>query len=257
MDNKSQYLNNFKFGLISGISAIIVSHPIDTIKTNIQESKPINYNLKSLYKGLSAPLLGVGLEKSLVFGVFESTRPMTQSDVISGALSGLTASFVVTPFERIKILFQTNQGDWGFIKQNLNPRFMFQGLSATFYRETPGFAIYFSIYNYLKDNRKYIAKTFNLEKFMPDKISLAESFAFGSVAGSTAWIFIYPQDRIKTHIQAITTKNIGFVEGFKEIITKGGGYRGLYKGFHFALMRAIPLHATAFASMEFCKKYLQ
>lgn len=253
----SQYLNNFKFGLISGISAIIVSHPIDTIKTNIQESKPINYNLKSLYKGLSAPLLGVGLEKSIVFGVFESTKHVTQSDVLSGALSGMTASFVVTPFERIKILFQTNQGDWGFIKRNLKPRFMFQGLSATFYRETPGFAIYFSIYNYLKENRKFFAKKFNFEKFMPDKISLAESFAFGSIAGSTAWIFIYPQDRIKTHIQAITTKNIGFVEGFKEIITKGGGYRGLYKGFHFALMRAIPLHATAFATMEFCKKYLQ
>lgn len=257
MDNKSQYLNNFKFGLISGISAIIVSHPIDTIKTNIQESKPINYNLKSLYKGLSAPLLGVGLEKSVVFGVFETTRPITQSDVISGALSGLTASFVVTPFERIKILFQTNQGNWGWIRQNLNPRFMFQGLSATFYRETPGFAIYFSIYNYLKDNRKYMAKMLNFEKNLPDKISLTESFIFGSVAGSTAWIFIYPQDRIKTHIQAMVDKKIGFVDGFKEIITKGGGYRGLYKGFHFALMRAIPLHATAFATMEFCKKYLQ
>ena len=257
MDNKSQYLNNFKFGLISGISAIIVSHPIDTIKTNIQESKPINYNWKSLYKGLSAPLLGVGLEKSIVFGVFETTRPMTQSDVISGALSGLAASFVVSPFERIKILFQTNQGGWKFVKQNLNPRFMFQGLSATFYRETPGFAIYFSVYNYLKDNRKYIHKMLNLEKDMGNKISLAESFIFGSVAGSTAWIFIYPQDRIKTHIQAMVDKKIGFVEGFKEIITKGGGYKGLYKGFHFALMRAIPLHATAFATMEFCKKYLQ
>lgn len=256
MDNKTQYLKNFKFGLISGISAIIVSHPIDTIKTNIQESKPINYNLKSLYKGLSAPLIGVGLEKSLVFGVFELTRPMTQSDGLSGALSGMTASFVVTPFERIKILFQTNQGDWKFIKQNLNPRFMFQGLSATFYRETPGFAIYFSIYNYLKENRKYFAKSFNLEKKMSDKISLMESFIFGSIAGSTAWIFIYPQDRIKTHIQAITSKNIGFVEGFKQIVSKGG-YRGLYKGFHFALMRAIPLHATAFTTMEFCKKYLQ
>ena len=68
-----------------------------------------------------------------------------------GALSGLTASFIVTPFERIKILFQTNQGNYQFIRQNLNSKFMFQGLSATFYRETPGFAIYFSTYNFLKN----------------------------------------------------------------------------------------------------------
>jgi len=48
---------------------------------------------------------------------------------------------------------------------------------------------------------------------------------------------------------------LGFIGGFKEIL-QDGGYRGLYRGFHFALMRAIPLHATAFMTMEFCKKYL-
>jgi hypothetical protein len=35
-----------------------------------------------------------------------------------------------------------------------------------------------------------------------------------------------------------------------------GGVRGLYRGFHFALLRAIPLHATAFMVNEKCKEYL-
>ncbi len=243
------HLKNFQYGLVSGLAAIVVSHPIDTIKTNIQESKKITYNFRSLYKGLSAPLLGVGLEKSVVFGVFESTKPYTQSDVISGGLSGMLASFIVTPFERIKILFQTNQGNWNTIRTNLNVKFMFQGLSATFYRETPGFAIYFSVYNYMKNSHG------NKQNNQDNQIGLLESFSYGALAGSIAWIFIYPQDRIKTHIQAISNRNVSFVTGFKEILSSGG-YRGLYKGFHFALMRAIPLHATAFASMELCKKYL-
>lgn len=243
MDKSNQTLKNFQYGLISGINAIIVSHPIDTIKTNIQESKKINYNFKNLYRGLSAPLVGVGLEKTVVFGVFETTKPYTQSDVISGGLSGMLASFIVTPFERIKILFQTNQGNWNLLKNNLNFKFMFQGLSATFYRETPGFAIYFSVYNYLKNN---MIKNNN-------QISLVESFCFGAIAGSVSWVFIYPQDRIKTHVQAISNRKINFTQGLKEILANGG-YRGLYKGFHFALMRAIPLHATAFATMELCKK---
>jgi solute carrier family 25 carnitine/acylcarnitine transporter 20/29 len=253
MDIKSYY-KNFQYGLISGISAIIVSHPIDTIKTNIQESKKITYNIKNLYKGLSVPLLGVGLEKSIVFGVFETTRPYTKSDIISGALSGLLASFVVTPFERAKILFQTNQAGWKFIGKNLNTKFMFQGLSATFYRETPGFAIYFSIYNYLKDNRKKLLSQIGFSN-LSNQISLFESFCYGAISGSTAWVFIYPQDRIKTHIQALSNRNIGFTQGFKEILAIGG-YKGLYRGFHYALMRAIPLHATAFMTMEICKKYL-
>ena len=33
------YYKNFINGYISGIAAIMVSHPIDTIKTNIQEKK--------------------------------------------------------------------------------------------------------------------------------------------------------------------------------------------------------------------------
>ena len=141
---------NFINGWISGLSAIIVSHPIDTIKTNIQEKKPIIFNIKNLYKGLSAPLIGVGLEKAIVFGTYETSIKYTNSNVISGALSGLTASFIVTPFERIKILLQTNQE---IKREMLNRKFLFQGLSATLYRETPGFAIYFSTYNYLKSIR--------------------------------------------------------------------------------------------------------
>ena len=260
INNENNYYKNFLHGWISGINAIIFSHPIDTIKTNIQEKKMINYNFKNLYRGLSAPLIGVGLEKSIVFGVYESTIKYTKNDTISGALSGLTASFIVTPFERIKILFQTNQGNYQFIRQNLNSKFMFQGLSATFYRETPGFAIYFSTYNFLKNNKIINSNLIeeindNNEIIIKNNISLIRSFIYGAISGSVSWIFIYPQDRIKTHVQALKDRKLGFIDGFKEIL-QDGGYRGLYRGFHFALMRAIPLHATAFATMEFCKKYI-
>ena len=238
------YYKNFVNGCISGIAAIIVSHPIDTIKTNIQEKKNIKLNIKNLYRGLSAPLIGVGLEKSIVFGIYESTIKYTKSDIISGGLSGLFASLIVTPFERIKILLQTNQK---IDKNSMNHRFLFQGLSATFYRETPGFAIYFSTYNFLK--KSYMDNN-NISE-----ISCKESFLFGGISGCVSWIFIYPQDRIKTHIQACKSRNLGLYEGYKEIL-QDGGYKGFYRGFHFALMRAIPLHATAFMTMELCKKYL-
>jgi hypothetical protein len=243
MSNNNNFsYKNFIFGWLAGVNAVIVSHPIDTIKTNIQENKVINYNFRSLYKGLSAPFIGVGLEKAVVFGVFESTRKYTGSDVISGALAGTSASFVVAPFERIKILLQTNQT---ISKTNMNRSYLFQGLSATFYRETPGFAIYFAVYNYLKEK--------TLQK--KSEINLFESFAYGAFAGSSAWVFIYPQDRIKTHMQALKDRKISFGEGFREIL-HDGGYKGFYRGFHYALMRAIPLHATAFMTMEICKKYL-
>ena len=267
-NNNGFMIRNFGYGYLAGMAGIAASHPFDTIKTNIQKRQVINYNIRNLYKGVAAPLFGVGLEKAIVFGTYETTRKYTNSDFISGGLAGLTASFVVTPFERIKILLQTDQK---IEKNMINRKFLFQGLSATFYRETPGFAIYFSTYNYLKnviqektylqELEEYKKQNPRLSSYVSKKIEKKEdidpfhSFLIGAFSGCASWIFIYPQDRIKTHLQACKERQMGFREGLKEVL-KDGGYRGLYRGFHYALMRAVPLHATAFMTFELCKKYL-
>ena len=221
-------MENFVYGYISGMAGILVSHPFDTIKTNIQENKQVNRNLRVLYRGLLPPLFGVGLEKAVVFGVYHNTIKHTESPMISGALSGVAASVVVTPFERMKILIQTSQ------KIRLNG--LFNGLSATWSREIPGFALYFGVYEWLK------SKDTN---FKP-----ANGFMYGMVAGTAAWTFIYPQDRIKTHIQS--NDNISFKTSIQYLLRNGN----IYKGFSYALLRAIPLHATAFTTMEYCQKYI-
>jgi Mitochondrial carrier protein len=220
----------FLYGYMGGMMGVLASHPIDTMKTNIQKGQPIL--IHQLYRGLLPPLLGVGLEKSIVFGVYETTRPYTKNDILSGALAGSCASFVVTPFERLKILLQTGQT---FTHRNL-----FQGLSATFSRETPGFAIYFYTYNKLKQDRQ---------------LSPFHNFLHGALAGIASWVFIYPQDRIKTCIQSSRDKNIRFMEAL-QMIHNEKGVISFYKGFHYALLRAVPLHATAFMTVEYCKTYL-
>jgi len=215
--NKKEYdcYKNFKYGYIAGMAGIVASHPFDTMKTNIQKKQIVNYNIRNLYKGVAAPIFGVGLEKAIVFGTYETSKKYTNSDFISGGLAGLTASFVVTPFERIKILLQTNQT---IEKKILNRRFLFQGLSATFYRETPGFAIYFSMYNYLKNG---LQKEIKKEEIRP-----LDSFFIGAFSGCASWLFIYPQDRIKTHLQSCKERQIGFKEGCKEVLNDGG-YRDI------------------------------
>jgi solute carrier family 25 (mitochondrial carnitine/acylcarnitine transporter), member 20/29 len=220
-------MENYVYGYISGMAGILASHPFDTLKTAMQENHPISKNPRILYRGLLPPLIGVGFEKAVVFGVYHNTIQKTESPALSGAAAGLAASVVVTPFERIKILIQTGQ------KIRLNG--LMNGLSATWTREIPGFAIYFSVYEWLKkrDNQ-----------FTPWK-----GFLYGTVSGTVAWAFIYPQDRIKTHIQANDKES--FSSSLKYLIQNGN----VYKGFHFALMRAVPLHATAFATMEMCHKY--
>jgi solute carrier family 25 carnitine/acylcarnitine transporter 20/29 len=259
LDNeaKNYYINYYIKGGVSGICGVVLSHPIDTIKTHIQSGKPLKTftpTLINLYKGITAPLLGVGIEKAIVFGTYNyCLREQNMPIWLSGAFSGLTASLIVSPYERIKILKQSNivvNGGW---KHIINPKFLFKGLSATFTRETPGFAIYFSVYENLK---------YHLHTKSNTQIPLINSFIYGGLSGTIAWIFIYPQDRIKTILQmqmqtankqSIPTiiKNIykGDISG--NISSKGiGGIKQFYKGFSWAVGRAILLHSGTFCIME-------
>ena len=141
-----------------------------------------------MYRGLIPPLLGVGFEKAIVFGIYENTsRILKYYDVkekkniaISGACAGFAASFIVTPFERLKIQLQSNAS---FNLRTMQLGQLFNGLSACFTREIPGFAIYFSVYESLKskhlENNQY-------------QISYQASFFYGGLSGATAWLFIYP-----------------------------------------------------------------
>ncbi len=242
------YYNNYYIkGCISGMSGIILSHPVDSIKTYFQTStsnainKKFDFTIKNLYRGISSPLIGVGFEKAIVFGTYNYCKNNNINIPISGAISGLTASLIVSPYERIKIMKQTQQKIG--VKQYLNPKFMFKGLSATFTREVPGFAIYFSTYESLKNH------------FYKNRdISIIYSFIFGGISGTMAWIFIYPQDRIKTILQSSETTSI------KNIIKTTyltGGFKQFYNGFSFAIARAILLHSGTFCTMEILtqKKY--
>jgi len=237
-------IDNYYFkGCISGMTGILLSHPVDSIKTHYQINKNlINYkfSVSNLYKGLMSPLFGVGLEKALVFGTYNYFKNITNNIPLSGAVSGLVASVIVSPYERIKIMKQTNQKV--ILSDCLKPAFIFKGLSATFTREIPGFAIYFSTYEGLK-------KYYNTN----GSISLPASFIFGGLSGITAWVFIYPQDRIKTIIQSQTStnSNISIIRN----IYNTGGFKQFYKGFSFAAARAILLHSGTFCTMELLSKY--
>jgi solute carrier family 25 carnitine/acylcarnitine transporter 20/29 len=249
--SKNTDLDYYMNGAASGMFGILLSHPIDTIKTHIQTGNAFNtfkFNIRNLYKGLTAPLLGVGIEKAIVFGTYNYCYKQSQNFglniystiPISGAIAGLSASIVVTPYERFKILKQSSQK---VSKNDISLGFLFKGLSATFTREVPGFAIYFSVYEALKYN------TFT--KYGND-IGYLHSFVYGGLSGTMAWIFIYPQDRIKTILQsegAITGNGSGFVKVMNEIYAKGG-IKYFYSGFNWAVCRAMLLHSGTFCMME-------
>jgi len=225
---------DFIKGGISGVFGLILSHPFDTIKSNIQNNQKSIYSIRFLYKGLTAPLLGIGIEKSIVFGVYNTLKKYDLPISINGFISGFMASFIITPYERIKILKQ-NSIDMSAIKYNIKT--LYTGYTMCMLRDSVGFAIYFSNYEYLK--RKIYGN---------NKISNTGAFLIGGSSGLISWIFIYPQDKIKTIMQS--NKGNLYIKDIIFNIYKNEGILSFYKGFHFALYRAVPLHAGTFMMYE-------
>ena len=248
----SQYIN----GGIAGMFGILISHPLDTIKTHIQTGNTLSTfkpTIRNFYRGLSVPLGGIFVEKAIVFGTYNYVNTKTNNIPLSGAIAGLAASLVVTPYERLKILKQNSQV---VSLKDINMRFLFKGLSATFSREMPGFAIYFSTYEYLKYH--------NFTKY-GNTISSAHSFMYGGLSGLLAWVFIYPQDKIKTILQSSMGSSSRVVSGIDSGVSKGlkvgfgfvakhiyyqYGLSYFYKGFSWAAGRAMLLHSGTFCAIE-------
>ena len=235
-------MNEFIYGWTGGVIGTIMSHPVDTIRINLQSSKIPQYTCRSLYKGVLTPVFGIGLEKAVVFGTYNlfnkilPNRLLNTSigNFISGVGAGVASTAVVTPVEYFKIILQNNSK---INFKELSLKAMYRGWTATLFREVPGYGIYFATYN-------KIINTFGKNPY--------SIFMGGGLAGLNAWICIYPADYIKTRMQYYQTS---FRETTKEIFVKEG-IRGMYKGCCLALTRAFILHCGVFSGYECIKKVL-
>ena len=233
----NSYINEFFYGCFGGVLGTIISHPIDTIRINLQSSKIPQYTFKNLYRGILPPLFGIGLEKAVVFGTYNMIKNKLEDekygtlaiDGISGLGAGLSSTIVVTPVEYFKILYQNNTKI-----TKLSLRNLYRGWTATLFREVPGYSIYFMTYN----------KITNLYGLNPYSIFLG-----GGLSGLNAWVCIYPADYIKTRMQYYQTS---FRQTTINII-KNEGIKGMYKGCGLALLRAFILHCGVFTGYEFIK----
>lgn len=247
----------FLFGIFGGFCGTVLSHPFDTVRVVYQEgsyknvaecAKSIykNNGITSFYKGLVPPLIGVALEKCALFGVYDNFkrcnplfdntgRDTYRNTFASGLFAGLVTTTIVTPVEKIKILLQNQkQADITTLIKRGGLSSLYNGWTATLFREVPGYGIYFTVYEYLKN-------TFGMPNCYTPAI-------YGALCGVASWTFIYPADPIKTKMQ---NNSINFREALA-IIMKNEGLAGLYRGMPLALFRAIPLHGGVFMGYEFC-----
>ncbi len=250
----------------------------------------------ALYKGMSGPMATIPLINSLVFlaygigkSYFESLHDepvngepirLTLAEItLAGAFSGAINSIIVSPVELIKTRLQIQyetKGSQAFtgpvdcihrILKASGIKGLFRGMMATIYREIPGYAGQFFVYELLK--RFFM--DFNSPTGSPRQefeLSAFELLIAGGIAGMGGWVMSYPMDYVKSQIQAEPwnrptrfKKNPiffdgGFISAWKYTM-KTKGFRQLWKGFGVCLLRAWPANAAGFLAYETALGYMR
>jgi solute carrier family 25 carnitine/acylcarnitine transporter 20/29 len=277
----SDALKSFIAGWIGGVGNLVVGHPFDTVKTMMQNAPEGAYKSTgdcvkqiiakegplALYKGVMAPMAGVGTVFALYFVSYDGCErlirnykkyapkdQLTMAELmICGGSTGVVGSLVLGPAELVKVQQQTAiqngvDGSFGATCKRLyaqgGARAFTRGLGATMARDVPGSMAWFGVYE--------LTKRAMCED--PSKPTVFASLVAGGMGGMGMWSLALPLDVIKTRVQASST-HMSFLQGARAI-AKESGMRGFFRGITPALLRAFPANAACFAARDFAQSTL-
>ena len=278
--DKNLAYNSLIAGSVSGMTSLLICHPMDILRTKIQLSNSSkinyslgsieNYNLKSViqtyYKGLLPPLLAQSVYKSVIFSTNHFSikylfngNSSDFSTFVSGFLSGTLNSFVVSPVELIRsrqIINDKKQGAFetiNFLVKEAGVSSLWRTLPFTILRDGPGVSIYLYTFNSLK-----VA----IERRKPNsiKLSLIDRIFAGGMAGVAFWVYALPIDTIKTILESTEyekskSNQISIVRNIKEVYQKFG-LAYLYRSWPVALGRGLPGAAITLTTYDTIMEYL-
>ena len=237
-------MNEYLLGNLFGLSQVIIGYPFDTMKTNLQNSKPIIplfHSPKLFYKGIQYPLITTMLGTTLMFGNYSYLLELTGNKFISASTTGIIGAFLITPFDYLKIQRQIQNHEHLQVYENIdknaqkqnkinylfaNPKQLFHGLTLTILRESIAIPAYFLTFDYM----------YNQYHIHP--------FLSGGIAGINSWLLTYPLDTLKSRRQLYHTKSL------QELVKMGS----LYNGLVITLLRGFIVNGASFYFYSIIKK---
>ncbi|KAK2737174.1 hypothetical protein FQN57_000431 [Myotisia sp. PD_48] len=265
----------FAAGAVAGVSEILVMYPLDVIKTRVQLQQgtgPDAYNgmvdcfrkivknegASRLYRGISAPILMEAPKRATkfaandswgafyrnLFGIEKINQPLA---ILTGATAGATESFVVVPFELVKIRLQdrASAGKYNgmidvvkkIVKQE-GPLALYNGLESTLWR-------------HILWNAGYFGSIFQVRAQMPPPEpgnkaqQMRNDIIAGGVGGTIGTILNTPMDVVKSRIQnspkvAGTIPKYNWAWPALGTVMREEGFAALYKGFLPKVLRLGP-----------------
>lgn len=207
-----------------------------------------------LYRGITAPILMEAPKRATkfaandkwgefyknLFGINTMTQPLS---ILTGATAGATESFVVVPFELVKIRLQDKSSKYTgmldvvkTIVKAEGPLAMYNGLEATLWRHITWNAGYFGVIFKVRDI---------MPKAETSQGQIVNDLISGSIGGTFGTVLNTPFDVVKSRIQS-TSKVAGVIPKYNwtlpgvATVFKEEGFGALYKGFLPKVLRLGP-----------------
>ncbi|KAI5294584.1 hypothetical protein KEM52_003680 [Ascosphaera acerosa] len=267
----------FAAGAVAGISEILVMYPLDVVKTRVQLQSGTatgeeaytgmldcfrkiirNEGVSRLYRGISAPILMEAPKRATkfaandswgtfyrnLFGMEKANQPLA---VLTGATAGATESFVVVPFELVKIRLQdkASAGKYSgmldvvskIVKQE-GPLALYNGLESTLWRHILWNAGYFGCIFQVRAQLPPAAPGNRAQQIRNDLVA-------GAIGGTAGTVINTPMDVVKSRIQnsprvAGATPKYNWAWPALGTVMKEEGFAALYKGFIPKVLRLGP-----------------
>ncbi|KAJ4393802.1 hypothetical protein N0V93_003017 [Gnomoniopsis smithogilvyi] len=293
-DKPLPFIYQFAAGAVAGVSEILVMYPLDVVKTRVQlqtgkSAGADHYNgmadcfkkivrnegFSRLYRGITAPILMEAPKRATKFAANDAwgkfyrnafgVEKMNQSlSVLTGATAGATESFVVVPFELVKIRLQDKASAGKYngmvdvvtkIVRQEGVLAMYQGLESTMWR-------------HILWNAGYFGCIFQVRELLPKaadkKGQMVNDIIAGSIGGTVGTILNTPLDVVKSRIQnspriAGTVPKYNWAFPAVGTVMKEEGFSALYKGFLPKVLRLGPgggiLLVVFTGVMDFFRKF--
>ncbi|CAK4033586.1 related to carrier YMC1, mitochondrial [Lecanosticta acicola] len=242
-----------------------------------------NEGATAFYKGTLTPLIGIGACVSVQFAAFNYARrvleernaarlqtsverleqeaqPLSYAQYYAaGAFAGLANTLLSSPIEHVRIRLQTQPhganrlytGPGDCIAQlSRSPSIamgLYRGTSVTLLREAQAYGFWFLTFEYLM-NQDAKRNGYARRDIPTWKIA-----TYGGLAGEMLWISSYPLDVIKSKMQ---TDGWGEKQRYKSMrdafaqTFRQEGLMGFWRGVGPTLLRAMPVSAGTFATVE-------
>ncbi|KAL5116820.1 carrier protein ymc1 [Pleosporales sp. CAS-2024a] len=282
----SRTLKDLFAGAVGGVAQVLIGQPFDIVKVRLQTTSQYagaldaatqiykHEGASAFYKGTLTPLIGIGACVSVQFGGFHFARRALEAQntvhygsshlsylqyYTAGAFAGIANTVLSSPIEHIRIRLQTQphganrlyNGPIDCVRKLSAHggvlRGLYRGTAVTFLREAQAYGAWFTTFEYLMNSdaaRNHIKR----EDIGTLKIAL-----YGGLAGEMLWISSYPFDVVKSKMQ---TDGLGKDMKYKSMrhcfanTYTLEGLGGFWRGIGPTLLRAMPVSAGTFATVE-------